>query len=325
MAARTKRSHPTCEPTRAVVEQAAAWQAWAGDVDRNPAEQADLDIWLAKDPSHRIAFDRMGAIAGRVVRHDPIERAALRTMLSRPGRRVGLGALLLLGSVTVSGWWAVDNPAFRSHVAGERSGIGMMRPVNMATGDQITLNSDSAADVDNGQRAIHLWHGGLFARVKHGVERSFVVHTPQGTARAMGTEFTVHIEGNTTIVAVIGSRVEACAGAARLRCVILGAGQAARLDGRSVAMLPNIDPATEAAWLDKLLIADDMPLVTVIERLNRYREQPIRYRSSDLAGLNVSGTFPVNDADRALVSIAAALPVTVDVGTNGIIVTRRTK
>jgi transmembrane sensor len=66
-----------------------------------------------------------------------------------------------------------------------------------------------------------------------------------------------------------------------------------------------------------------MPLTQVIDRLNRYRPTPIRFEAAELDGLNVSGAFPLTDADRALRSISAALPVTIERREESLTIRRR--
>lgn len=311
------------EPSRAVIEQAAAWQAQLADEQCDGAERSAFNAWLNADPSHRVAFDRMGAIAGRMVGQDPIERAALNSMLSGRRQAGGMLALLILAGAGLLATTAAQNPAVRSRIADQRSAIGELKPALLAGGDRITLDSDSAADIDDGQRTVRLWRGAVMAQVRHGSATPFVVSTAHGTAQALGTRFSVRIEDRATIVAVVQSRVEACASDGDKACLILGPGQSARLDDSGVHRLADIDPAAEAAWSEGLLVADDMPVAQLVERLNRYRTAPIRYRAGALDGLSLSGSFPLRDTDRALASIGAALPVTVEATADGPVLHRR--
>lgn len=311
------------EPSRAVIEQAAAWQAQLADESCDDTERSSFDAWLNADPTHRIAFDRMGAIAGRMVRQDPIRRAALHSLLSRRRQRAGILGLLLLVGAGLIGTLAAQSPAVRSRIADERSPIGDLKSATFASGDRITLDSGSAADLDDGDRTVRLWQGAVMAKVQHGSTRPFVVRTPHGSAVALGTQFSVRIEDGATIVAVVQSRVEACADRGARPCLTLAPGQSARLDDRGAHRLADIDPAAEAAWSEGLLVADDMPVAQLVERLNRYRTAPIRYRAGALDGLSLSGSFPLRDTDRALASIGAALPVTVEATADGPVLHRR--
>jgi transmembrane sensor len=310
------------EPVRAVIEQAASWQAQLADEGCSDADRDAFAVWLNADTTHRTAFHRMAAIAGRASRQDPVERAALRAMLSQRSRRTGMLALLLAGATTL-GWFAADDPGIRSRIADEQTRIGELRSASLRTGDRITLDSDSAADIAEDGRSVALWRGGVMAKVRAGLAQPFVIHTPQGSARALGTQFSVRVTGDHSVVTVIESRVEACATQGTRSCLIVSAGQSARLDAAGPHRLADIDSASEAAWSDGLLVADDRPLATVLDELNRYRRDPIRYPATDLEGLRITGTFPLTDTDRALVSIGTALPVTIDHEPGGPVVRRR--
>lgn len=301
------------EPRRAMVEEAARWHVQLGDESCSDLDRDAFEVWLAADDMHRLAFERMSAIGDRFAGQDAVERFALRKML---GSRRSRGAMTLVGLFFVGAcsavWFLHDNPLVRAPIAGERSVVGELRSTRLATGDSVTLDSDSAVDLDETDRTVQLWRGGVMAKVRPGLEAPFLVRTPQGSARALGTQFSVRIVGEATIVRVVESKVEACAKRTPQACLVLTAGQAARLDGSGVHRLADVDPGAEAAWSDGLLVADDRPLAEVLDALNRYRAAPIAYSPEDLEGLHVTGTFPLTDGERALASIAAALPVTVE-------------
>lgn len=308
-------------PTRAVIEQAAAWRVQLADEDCTEADRIHFENWLSADPAHRIAFDRMGGIEGRALRQDRIGRSALNAMLSRRSRIAPL--TVSIAAAALLGWMAAHNPQVRSRIADERTGVGEIKPATLAAGDRIMLDSDSAADMDAQHRTIRLWRGGVMATVRPGQPRPFIIRTPQGAARALGTRFSVRITGDVTTVDVIESHVEACAAQGDKRCVTLAPGQSARLDAQGAHRLADVDPMAAGAWSDGLLIADDRPLASIVDELNRYRTVPIHYAADDIAGLRLSGAFPLTDTDRALASIVAAVPVVIEDGADGITLKRR--
>lgn len=313
----------TARPSRKVVEQAAAWHSQLGDEEWNESDRRDLDAWLKADPAHRTAFERMTSMGDRIAPADAATHAALREMhRAKPPRRAMLGLLLAAG-LAGCGWLLANTPAIRASMAAERTAHGQQKSATPAFQDRITLDSNSALDVDDSQRTVRLWRGAVMANVHHSSPLPFVVRTQHGTAQALGTQFSVRVENDTTVVAVVASHVRACAALARPSCVTLGAGQAARLDAGGAHLLPAMDAQAEEGWAEGLLVADDLPLTRVLDQLNRYRAAPIRYDAADLKGLSLSGTFPLTDSEQALAAIGAALPVTVSVGTEGTVVRRR--
>jgi transmembrane sensor len=318
----------SAEPVRVVVEQAAGWYAQLTDENCSDANREAFAAWLNTDPTHRIAFDRMAAIADRTSPQDPVARVALRKLMVRRPRNASILVMLALASLSGTvfmGRLAADDPRIRARIANDRTAIGELRTTRLQTGDSITLDSDSAADVGEPDRSVTLWRGGMMAKVQTGLPTPFVVHTRNGTARALGTQFSVRVAGGHTIVAVIDSRVEVCAASAEQSCLTLSAGQSARLDTSGSHRIPDNDPQVEAAWSEGLLVADDRPLASVLLDLNRYRSDPIQFSAAELDGLRVTGTFPLTDTDRALSSIGSALPVTVEPGVTGPLVRRLSK
>lgn len=311
------------EPGHATIAQAAAWHAELADEHWDDAQRAALDAWLDADPAHRLAFERMAALADRVGGIGPIERGGLRSKVSKNAARAGWLSVSLAGCLALLGWAGMHDPAMRAHFADERSAVGEMKAASLASGDRILLDTDSAADLNDADRSVSLWSGQLMATVRHGASKPFLVRTPLGTAKALGTRFSVRLDGGGAVVTVIESRVEACASSGRRNCLTLRPGQAARLDAGGAHALPEVDPLAAAAWSEGMVFADDLPLAQVLNQLNRYRRVPIRYRPDDIAALRVTGTFPLVDADRALASIAMALPILVEHRSDGLAVRHR--
>jgi Fe2+-dicitrate sensor, membrane component len=319
MVAQTKQ----IEPSRAVIEAAAAWQAHLADEDCAKEDRQAFQDWLDADPIHTLAFDRISAVTQQVSTRTPVERAALGMMFAGRRRHSALMLIALVGSATAIALWGAGEPSIRARIADQRTAVGEQHRAVLASGDGLVFDTDTAADIDERNRTIELWRGGVMAHVEKGAARPFVIRSPQGTARALGTQYSVRVEGKVTTVSVIESRVEACASTGNRSCVTLEAGQSARLDARGARRVGDIDPVSEMAWSDGLLVADDRPLSEVIDRLNRYRRDPIHYAPEDIQGLRVSGTFPLSDTERALTSLSAALPIAVEDGPDGTAVKRR--
>ena len=66
-----------------------------------------------------------------------------------------------------------------------------------------------------------------------------------------------------------------------------------------------------AAWEKGLFVANRIELRDLAAELARYRTGFVRCHP-DVAGLPVSGTFPIDDTDRALALMEKTLPVTIN-------------
>jgi transmembrane sensor len=239
---------------------------------------------------------------------DPSGREVIGQLLTRRpkrARRIGgaLAVLLLAGG----GWLAGQSFALRGLLPDYRTTAGEQRTVNLADGSRLTIDTDGAASVrlDRAARTVSLFHGQVLAQVAHDRARPFVVATTDGTATALGTQFTVRRIDKGTMVTVIESRVRACASTPGA-CLDLMPGQRAWMDRGGIRRMADVDAETAGAWAEGWLAADDRPVADVLAELNRYRAVPVRFDPAALAGVRVSGSFPLRDTDQALSGIARA-------------------
>lgn len=293
-----------------MVEQAALWHARLGDGDavEDAAELRAFDAWRALDPLHAVAFERIAGIDERLRPQGRIEQAALKGMWrSRRRATTLLGALLLIG---VGAWLTLPRAA---PTIDHRTAPGEQLQVALADGSRLVVGTDSALNTRflENERDVQLLRGEIHATVAKGLRAPFVVHTSDGSARALGTAYTVRKNPHDTVVDVIESHVEVCSVAPH-RCLELAPGQRARLDAGGVARLPDRPVDDMAAWTRGWLPVEEAALPDVLRELNRYRRTPIGYDAAVLASLKVSGYLPLRDTDRALAIIARSLPLTID-------------
>lgn len=297
-------------PTPDIVARAAHWAALLDDERVSRRAQEACERWCCEDPRHRLALERMRGLAGRFDQLDGAERAALgvaakgRSQSGRWPARVALGLLLMLAG---AGWLSAQSllaTLFPDH----QTGRGERRSLVLADGSALTLDGGSAADVHMAaaERRVTLFRGQVQAKVAPDAARPFTVATVDGTATALGTMFIVRKEGGRTLVTVVESRVRVCAQANPADCRHLTAGQRAMVTQAGVTPLPDIDPRAATAWTRGWLEADDMPVADLLAELNRQRGRPIRCDASLLNGRRVTGSFPLDDTDRAAQALAAA-------------------
>lgn len=316
-----------CKPTRAMLEQAARWQAALSCSDVSQQEQQACLQWRAQHPGHEAAFVRMREVWGafdevaqpgcqpaRLVLERELGNQARRARL-RPVVAGASALALALGIAVVSGGHvSALSPDYL--LADYRSPVGSIRQVDLPDGSHIILNGGSAADVvfDAAQRRIVLRQGELLAQVAPDAgARPFVVETPKGTARALGTRYLVRTGATQDDVIVLESSVRVCARAVS-SCLQAEPGQRVDIHADGVSGPLSVDALAAQAWTHQRLIADDMPLVQVLAALGAHRVGMLRYDAAELAGLRVSGVLPLDDTDRALEVLASHLPVKIKRG-----------
>jgi transmembrane sensor len=91
--------------------------------------------------------------------------------------------------------------------------IGEQRPVALADGSTVLLNTDSRLQVeyDAERREVHLLQGEAYFEVAHDSDKPFLVFVGSNIVRAVGTSFTVHIKKLDIEVIVTEGAVEVSA------------------------------------------------------------------------------------------------------------------
>jgi len=298
-------------------EQAIDWMLRLHSGASASTDAAAFAAWHAHDEANRAAWARLSerldgpyaqvrAIDARL----PGQAGEVREVLLRPPqrRRFLLRSLAAAGLLGGSAWLTDRVTPLATLTADLRTGTGERRDIRLADGSQLALNARSAVDVafDGHTRALYLRRGELVVDVAPG-DRPFLVHTRHGSARALGTRFAVREEGSRSLVAMLAHSTELlAANGHRLR---LEEGESAVLDGNGIARL-SLRPASLGAWTGGLLVADDLPLAEVVERLRPYCRGLLRL-APNAAGLRVQGVFPLDDPARSFTALAETLPLKV--------------
>ncbi|MFD4837945.1 FecR domain-containing protein [Achromobacter sp. NPDC058515] len=296
-------------PPDPVVREAIAWWAKLQSGLADARDRESCSAWLAQDPAHRLAWDRLQAI-GRDARRVPaaLAHAALNAPASR-GRRAALRSLLAVAGVAATGWTGYRHAPWQRLAADFSTSVGERRPVALADGLHITLNSDTAVrvNVSGNARGIDLLRGEVLvqAEPRPGVE-ALRVDTGYGELRVERARFDLRRTGS-------GSRLGVYEGSvALLRNGVLthvNAGERLAYADEGDVSRRASDP-DRLAWVDGMVVAKDWRLDDFAEHLARQRVGVIRVDPA-VAPLRLSGVFPLDDAERALKALEPALPIVV--------------
>jgi transmembrane sensor len=219
------------------------------------------------------------------------------------GRRKAL-RVLAWGAGTGVALYAGHGALERSgQLAALHTGTGERREHRLADGSVVTLDTGSALDLryTATERRLLLRAGAIHVRTASdpaGAHRPFIVETPRGTLQALGTRFSVRLDGG------------GAAGRDRVE-VFEGAVAVAPLQGPSRRVQAGVlPPQGDAAWTRGLLVAERMRLEDFLAELSRYRRGVLRCDPA-VAGQIVSGVFSLDDSDATLAALQGALPVRV--------------
>lgn len=302
-----------------IEEQAAQWLLClhAGDVSQ--AQRRAFECWKQQGPQYAAAAARMEAVIARMqalrAKKSPA-RAALNAAFAqhKSGRgKNAVRALLLACSLAIPAAALLVSPYPQQWMADVRNGPGQWQTLQLADGSTLTLNGISAANLhfDQQQRRIELLQGEILVEVAHDSARPFIVQTPQGTLRALGTRFVVKREGDVTVLSMLQSRVAAHSTNAQ-ETVEVDAGAQARMSSNEVRLSGRIDPASvNEAWRRHQLVVENRPLPEVLDEIARHRAGYLQFDRASLQTLRVSAVIPLDDSDQALQLLAQTLPIKV--------------
>lgn len=293
-----------------VLEQAARWFAVLGVADVPAEEWQAWQRWIDAAPEHREAWRRVENIHEHLQSLPSAARIALGSL---PKRRSALKILLLLCAGGGMGALLAKREQAGEYMAALRAehstAVGAIAALPMPDRTQAWLNTDSAADLayDDHQRLILLHRGEILLHSgadSHSPSRPLVVEARGVRLRALGTRFSVRLDGVAVRLAVYDGAVEINGGT-----VVPAGSQADIVAGQVGALTPSQEE--ESAWSRKLLIATQMRLDDFLQQLGRYRHGHLGCDPS-VASVRLVGSFPLDDIDQALDLLQSVLPVRVE-------------
>jgi transmembrane sensor len=302
---------------RAALHAAARWYARLASGTASEADHSAWQQWHDRHPQHAQAWARMQRVRECLDAVPP--RLASPTLKRRAlaSRRDALRTLLALVTVGGAGWTGYAHTPWRVWTADRRTTIGERLETALPDGSLLILNTATAVDVafDPQQRRLRLYSGEILVRTAPGTHPTpFVVETPHGRVRALGTRFIVRLHDDATRVVVLEHAVETTPVHGE-RAQRIDAGRAARFDTRQT-QTPTAARRDEDAWTRGSLIVSDQTLAEVAAELSRYRRGGVGVDAA-VAMLRVSGAFPIDDTDRALAVLARSLPVRMEATERG--------
>ncbi|MEI2416518.1 FecR domain-containing protein [Orrella sp. JC864] len=296
----------------AAADRAVQWLLALHEAPDCQALRQGLQRWRDEHPGHERAWRRIEAVQGRLqaLASPPGARFAQAALASdrRGARR---GAVKALGGLALAGgaaWQASRLAPWREWSADYRTAVGQTQALSLPDGSRLAMNTASAIDVryTEAERRIVLIAGEILvatAQENRPAYRPFLVETAQGTALALGTEYAVRQQDEDTLVNVFAGAVRIQPRRNAGRTLVLHAGQGARYTAHAV-MAPGPADADSIAWQEGFIVARGMRLDALLAELGRYTGLALSCDPA-LAGLRVSGSYPV-DAPRKVMSVLAA-------------------
>ncbi|MBU1375670.1 MAG: FecR domain-containing protein [Alphaproteobacteria bacterium] len=295
-----------------------------------------FEQWLAADPAHAAAYERLEGLwvdlddlgEGVAAAMDaPVSLAAHRAVragqgLSRRGwlaAGAGLAASIAVG-VGVANWpmTPVDTYA---------TAPGQTRQLTLADGSKVWMNAGSRLDVRFERRArrVEMAEGEAAFDVTHDPQRPFLIATGDREVRVVGTEFNLRQRADDFALTVRRGVVEVRPdGAADAKPTRVAAGQQlTHKRGTTVGTLSATTPDAAFAWTRGQLVYTDATLSEVAADLSRSLGTPVRVADAATGRMRFTGVLTLDDKDVVLRRLEAFAPVRAERGPTGVTLRRR--
>lgn len=297
------RSTPTDD---ALFEQATRWHLCLREASDAATWQA-YQQWLASDPRHVLAIAEAEKLLGMLsepaadlAQQVSSVQAASPLPPHRRRRRRWVGYAIAASVLLAVGAFWLGHHDYDRLRGDTVTTVGELRVLQLDDGSTITLNTDTALRVTYGaqERHVRLDRGEAYFQVAHQPSRPFIVDTPAGRAKVLGTVFDVRSETDRTRVAVAEGHV--AVSAAGGGDTVLSAGQSVWLSKAGWQPGSERDADPTAAWRRGQLVFFRTPLADVVASLDRYRHGKVYLRGDALRQLPVSGSFDTRHPDATL-------------------------
>ncbi|NIF15836.1 FecR domain-containing protein [Pantoea sp. Cy-639] len=264
---------PAPQPLSTLSDDALDWQVLLHSGNATAIDHSRYQHWCRLSPAHAEAAAEAEAL-WLDLGHTPTAKASLPAAPRRWRWLSAVAASLVLGMAGHVAWQQL--PIWR---ADYHTSVGQRQSLTLADGSRVTLNSASALSVvfDEHQRKVVLEAGeALFETVAD--PRPFVVQAGGAPVTGNAAVFSVRREPG-------GAQVLLAEGQAEV------AGQ---------VLQPTPDAGTRTAWQRGKLIFNGKPLGQVLAELERYQHGRIVIPDQQLAALEVSGVFDLDDPHALL-------------------------
>ena len=328
----TSRKHSA----KSLEEMAAAWVARLDAAELTPDEARALESWLNSDSRCAGAFARARAIfeSPRVCSALQVPpRPSLLTRLVGP-RLIAAAAALAVAVVGITFLLTQREPVEKHIYSSE---LGEVRQIPLADGTRVTLNTNTALQVEFSRRSrlVTLERGEAYFEVARDPQRPFIVVGSSAQARAVGTAYDVRLgeEAGEMRIRVMAGRVAVepppskrhaaisaishLLGLEAVRGAYLNVNQEAEIrvgkDGSekdeiqmSIRDLPPAVFERSLMWREGLLSLEGVTLSEAVAELARYSAQKIQVHGT-LANERISGLFATTDPAAFARAIAISL------------------
>lgn len=284
--------------------------------------QEKIEQWRQQDADHDRAWRHIEnanrhfiSLNSSAINSPTAKQLAQSTLTSAPAfsRRETIKALSVLLFGGGSAWLAVEQTPWQAWTADESTAVGEQRSLAFA-GYDVTMNTDTALNLhkrrDGNKPELRLVRGEVLISTPAETQSRLVVKV-DGLECWMVSDsasFSLQQLDDHCRLMVLDGRVDLYSlASAKAPFDHIVAGQQVMLAGTKVVAKKAADKSA-LAWKNGMLIASSMRLDDFLLQVNRYRRGKLRC-APEIAGLKVSGSYPLGDTDRILSALEVSLPI----------------
>lgn len=290
---------------------------WAIRLELGPLdidEQRELDSWLQADNVRAGILLRAEATLAYVSRARALDDGEnSETEYGSPSAWSRRRILLAAGSV--AGVAMVGTSAFvasRPATIDLKTALGEIRRVPLADGSVASINtsSDLSVSIAEASRHVVLREGEAWFQVARDKARPFVVEAGKVRVQAVGTAFSVRLDGNGAGIFVTEGVVEVWVAGASVPRQRLSAGMQAYVSEKAAAISRRETPGEverKLSWRTGELTLDGESLEYAVNEINRYNELKVIVDTENLRREPMVGFFRIDQPAEFSEAVAAAL------------------
>jgi len=282
--------------------EASGWIVRIKAHDVSDAERQQFEAWRNADPANAAAYAKMERTWGLVASMQHLKgRAGANDAAPKPrswrtpALAIAASALLAIGALA----WFMQGPATTA-AENVETAPGELRTITLADGSTIELGGGGAVSLEfaNNERRVELTSGYALFDVIHDPARPFVVHTPRGDIRDLGTSFVVRVSDAQVRTTVLRGRVSGAPARRGLfsalgphETVTAEANQEILLDdhGAQVVSIAAESIPRRLAWQQHMLAFDNEPLSEAIADVSRQTGWTFELADPELGDMRVGG------------------------------------
>lgn len=272
----------------------AALQDAAPAADPDPAPEQRS----APPRSHRYDYEPPAAESFGVPRGDEVDALAG----TRAGRPALAAAVVL--AVTAGLWWS--NERFDA-----ATGVGESRTMRLADGSQLQLDTDTAVDIEVGDRArrVDLARGGIYVETSSAALRPLLIDASVGQIRLHDGALSVRRDLDGTVAVAVERGEAEVVGTALDEPAVLHAGDVLRFDRRTQSGVRHEEAPRALAWRQGELQFENEALGRVMDEVRRYDRRLWYGPVGAVAETRLSTVVAFDHIDDWLDTLAQTVPV----------------